>query len=276
MRSITHIVRAIGLGLAGDHKQGEARWLGLTLAIACLFTVPTESKADFIDTFTTGIDPVWTTSVSTQGTPVGSVAFDTDHVKITQSTNYFANIRRSAGPMGVQSVSVDIKNATDTDTVSWSPSLNIYFDKQNWVKFSVEDHFGTFLQQSIVAGTPGFAFGSSDSLNVWYTLELNFNRTTNTVEFYDGPQGGPLTHDSSMDFALPSTFLGGNAVIILGKGNSDGTDNPFLNNDYSSAGTAGGVSLYDNVVLTSVPEPSAVVVLALTGFGLVPRRHSRA
>jgi hypothetical protein len=65
-----------------------------------------ESKASFVDTFTTGIDPAWTTSVSPSG---GIISFDTDHVNVTQLTNQYANIHRSGGALGVASVSADIK-----------------------------------------------------------------------------------------------------------------------------------------------------------------------
>jgi len=272
----------------------NARWvLGLFVAVS-LMSLSSQSKASSTDTFNTSIDSgVWTTSISPTGNPgptdFGTVAWDSGNVKVTQSTNLYANIRESIGP-GVQSVSADINNVSDSG-ISWAPSMVLYYDASHWIQFGVSSVYG-FLAQVDTGAGPSFAFpGYGQTQNTWDTLEIKLNPGTGNAEFYSGPQGGPLTHitlasnisgGTLQDTPVPSSFSTDSAYLILGKGyysDSNGGFNPFFINDLSPAfnapGNPGGVSLFDNAVVVT-PEPASLGLLAAGGAILFGKRRSRA
>ena len=237
----------------------------ILLAVAGLgLATRVQATVAWIDDFSDGLGN-WTTSAT-----AGTVSWDSVNkwVSITSDPHTHANLYRFGAAADAFAVQADINDVSDGG-YTWGPSLTLYYDSGNWAQMTMvadgsleAEYYKNGGQQDGI-----FSLPSAWSADTWYTMRIELEQSTHTIEFLFGPQGGPLALEWSSPY-LPTTF-NGNGYLILGKGFSGAgyNTNPFLENDAATGGTQ-GVSLYDNAQFEiSIPEP--VTLTLLVGGGLL-------
>ncbi len=237
--------------------------LTTTLLFTCALLAPLQ--AQFHDPFDS-LDPTrWNAAVD--GVTGSITAMPDGTVRLHQAAHYWGNLYASAGEHSHFYVQTDLLNSTDIGA-SWAPSLMLYYDADNWVQFGLRRTDKLQLRWSLGnhSATTEVAHDYSWSTSQWYTLRIEVNTPEQEIRLWIGEAGEPLTLLSTLTQPLPTTFTG-ESFIILGKGvgQTPYDANPFLRNSFTSAGSY-GYSYYDNAVVATIPEPSALV---LSGGGLL-------
>ncbi|MEM7680813.1 MAG: PEP-CTERM sorting domain-containing protein [Planctomycetota bacterium] len=174
-------------------------------------------------------------------------------------------ITRAIGGTGV-------KSAGNPDSAGFNEPI---FDQPTWDEYVLwqDGADGT------ASGDPVEAFPSDRVYTVEMIVtaapgDLFADGATHFVELLIGIDGGPLT-SVPLDPANPllNTFEWGDNITTVGP--NGGTDpNPGARDAYIAfVANANGGHLFDNLVVTAVPEPASFALLGLGGAALAARRR---
>ncbi|HAC90825.1 MAG TPA: hypothetical protein DCF63_09350 [Planctomycetaceae bacterium] len=109
--------------------------------------------------------------------------------------------------------------------------------------------------QATVAGSPG---------NMWTTVEVHVNNTAKSIKYY---MTNPVTNTTGLIF--DNTVVG----ATLFTGNLNGQVSLSVHDAFTSISSPGVFTVYDNLEVNVIPEPSSALLLSTGLAGLFIRRR---